>query len=206
MAERSIAAVLKTVDLRGSGGSNPSLSAQSTNSPPQGRGVKKLINMKKMMKVFAAMFCAAMVFVLTGCSKENFDEDIIGTWDAISMRFVSTNAPLPELNYDDTMPFEPGTSWMVFNSDKTGLSYTFDSEEGVTNEYAFTWNIKDETLTINFNLGDYTWPSVLHIDKLKDGTMVLSENNTYEDSYEDGNGQQQTYTATETVYYTYNKR
>ena len=27
MAERSIAAVLKTVDLRGSGGSNPSLSA-----------------------------------------------------------------------------------------------------------------------------------------------------------------------------------
>ena len=152
------------------------------------------------------MFCATMMLAVTGCSKENFDEDIIGTWDAISMRFVSTNAPLPELNYDDTMPFEPGTSWMVFNSDKTGLSYTFDSEEGVTNEYAFTWNIKDETLTINFNLGDYTWPSVLHIDKLKDGTMVLSENNTYEDSYEDGNGQQQTYTATETVYYTYNKR
>ncbi len=29
MAERSIAAVLKTVDLRGSGGSNPSLSAKS---------------------------------------------------------------------------------------------------------------------------------------------------------------------------------
>ena len=28
MAERSIAAVLKTVDLRGSGGSNPSLSAK----------------------------------------------------------------------------------------------------------------------------------------------------------------------------------
>ena len=28
MAERSIAAVLKTVDLRGSGGSNPSLSAE----------------------------------------------------------------------------------------------------------------------------------------------------------------------------------
>ena len=30
MAERSIAAVLKTVDLRGSGGSNPSLSAKET--------------------------------------------------------------------------------------------------------------------------------------------------------------------------------
>ena len=29
MAERSIAAVLKTVDLRGSGGSNPSLSAKN---------------------------------------------------------------------------------------------------------------------------------------------------------------------------------
>ena len=30
MAERSNAAVLKTVDLRGSGGSNPSLSAEET--------------------------------------------------------------------------------------------------------------------------------------------------------------------------------
>ncbi len=37
MAEWSIAAVLKTVDLHGSGGSNPSLSADDQGTPPPER-------------------------------------------------------------------------------------------------------------------------------------------------------------------------
>ena len=40
MAEWSIAAVLKTVELRGSGGSNPSLSAK-----PKGKSGKSTVNL-----------------------------------------------------------------------------------------------------------------------------------------------------------------
>ena len=53
MAERSIAAVLKTVDLRGSGGSNPSLSAKQTTS-----GRRKLAFGFPRSFVFARAFLA----------------------------------------------------------------------------------------------------------------------------------------------------
>ena len=50
MAERSIAAVLKTVDLRGSGGSNPSLSAETQS--PRGMEGSMIDGVRKTLPIF----------------------------------------------------------------------------------------------------------------------------------------------------------
>jgi hypothetical protein len=55
MAEWSIAAVLKTVDLRGSGGSNPSSSAKADENQREGAGFLLRTGMRE------ACFCAGTV-------------------------------------------------------------------------------------------------------------------------------------------------
>ena len=58
MAEWSIAAVLKTVDLRGSGGSNPSLSAKKTGN------LSAQVYLSKQVFCFAGIGC---------CQQTNMD-------------------------------------------------------------------------------------------------------------------------------------
>ena len=162
MAERSIAAVLKTVDLRGSGGSNPSLSAQSTNSPPQGRGVKK-----KMMKVFAAMFCAAMVFALTGCSKD-MEKDIVGTWKVTDVTMTWSYNGQP---YTESEPIEDDLR-LIFNEDKT-----FQATTNGDVEASGTWSLKDDQLTmINDSDGDLGFDTATV--KIDGNSMTLTATQT----------------------------
>ena len=56
VAEWSIAAVLKTVELRGSGGSNPSLSAKTKKASPKGKSKKQEIAQACLKAIFFFYF------------------------------------------------------------------------------------------------------------------------------------------------------
>ena len=67
MAEWSIAAVLKTVDLRGSGGSNPSLSATKNKKPAKPAQQKKTPKKTNVFAFFGVLLCAARSAVFIFC-------------------------------------------------------------------------------------------------------------------------------------------
>jgi len=78
------------------------------------------------MKVFAAMFCAAMVFAFVGCSKEDPAKDIFGTWKAITIIHSETYQ-----GQSHTMTEEPqGDRRISFNEDRSFKTTTNGSVDG----------------------------------------------------------------------------
>ena len=122
MAERSIAAVLKTVDLRGSGGSNPSLSAENTN-PLNNK------DMKKAMKFLTVAFVAALALAVTGCQKDPEDL-IIGSWQVESQVYTTTTG---SRTHTETETPQPGESVVLtFNKDLSFVGTMTWTEDGET--------------------------------------------------------------------------
>lgn len=95
--------------------------------------------MKKTMKLFAAMFCAAMVFAFTGCSKD-YENDIIGSWKVISATITETYQG--ETHTETQTP--EGLNILTFNSDHTYQGST----DGQVNDSG-TWSIDGDKLTMN---------------------------------------------------------
>lgn len=68
------------------------------------------------MKMFAAMFCAAMVFAFTGCSKDT-EKDIVGSWSLVSTTVTET---IQGQSHTETeTPEEGESSIATFNEDHT---------------------------------------------------------------------------------------
>jgi len=97
------------------------------------------------MKMFAAMFCAAMVFALAGCSKEDFEKDIIGTWKVTNVTMSETYQG--QTHTESAVP--EGDNRITFKEDKT-FQATTDGEV----EASGTWSIKDDKLTFNTTYGE----------------------------------------------------
>ena len=119
------------------------------------------------MKLFAALFCAVMTLAFTGCSKDDFEKDIVGTWKAISITFTEV--------YDGQSHTETetpeGDSRITFNSDKT-YQLTTDGEVVARG----TWNIKDDKLTMTITEGDGIGMENATIDiDGSDMTLTMSE-------------------------------
>lgn len=95
--------------------------------------------MMKRMKLFAALFCAALTLGLSSCSKDDFEKDIVGTWKALDITYTETyNGE----SHTETMTPD-GDNRLTFNSDKTFVATT----DGVT-EASGTWSISDDKLTM----------------------------------------------------------
>ena len=95
--------------------------------------------MKKTMKLFAAMFCAAMVFALTGCSKD-YENDIIGSWKVISITETETYQGETQTNSETP----EGLNILTFNSD-----HTYQASTDGQVEDSGTWSIDGDKLTMN---------------------------------------------------------
>ena len=140
MAERSIAAVLKTVDLRGSGGSNPSLSAENTN-PLNNK------DMKKAMRFLTVAFVAALALAVTGCQKDPEDL-IIGSWQVESQVYTTTAG---SRTHTETETPQPGESVVItFNKDLSFVATTTWVEDGETTSVSDrgTYSISGDLLTV----------------------------------------------------------
>lgn len=129
--------------------------------------------MKKGLKVFAAMFCAAMMIGFTACSKDdkvNYEKDIIGSW-LLEGRTITQTVNGQTITEPD--PIEEGESeTYIFREDKTVSSIVVMGDNTFTSEG--TYSIKDDKITISID--DRVSTSTLDIDGNK---MSL----TYTESY-----------------------
>ena len=119
------------------------------------------------MKFIAAMMCAAMVFALTGCSK-NLDKDIVGTWKVTDVTITET--------YNGQSHTESETidddERLIFNEDKT-----FQATTNGRVEVSGTWSLKDDQLTmINNSDGDLDFETATV--KIDGNSMTLTSTQT----------------------------
>ena len=117
------------------------------------------------------MFCAAMFFAFTGCSKD-FEKDIVGSWRLVSTTITET---IQGQSHTETeTPDEGESTIMTFNEDNTcSESVTY---EGQTFTTTGTYSINGDQLTIQ--LQDQDEPSTSTID-IDGNNMTL----TYTESY-----------------------
>lgn len=119
------------------------------------------------MKFIAAMMCAAMVFALTGCSKD-LDKDIVGTWKVTDVTITET--------YNGQSHTESETidddERLIFNEDKT-----FQATTNGRVEVSGTWSLKDDQLTmINNSDGDLDFETATV--KIDGNSMTLTSTQT----------------------------
>lgn len=123
------------------------------------------------MKVFAAMFCAAMVFAFTGCSKD-LEKEIVGSWRWESTTITETIQGQSHTETDT--PDEGESTIFTFNEDNT-CSETV-TYEGQTFTTTGTYSLNGDQLTIQ--LQDQDEPSTSTVD-IDGSDMTL----TYTESY-----------------------
>ena len=119
----------------------------------------------KSIKFFAAMFVAASMFALTGCSKD-YEDEIIGTWKVTSITITETFNG--QSHTEEETP--QGEYTLTFNEDKTVVATTV--EEGHTETDNGTYSIDDDTLIMT--LEGETQRLAIDIDG-DDMTLTASE-------------------------------
>lgn len=123
--------------------------------------------MMKTMKFIAAMMCAAMVFALTGCSKD-LDKDIVGTWKVTDVTMTMT---YNGQSHTESDPIEDDMR-LIFNEDKS-----FQATTNGRVEVSGTWSLKDDQLTmINNSDGDLGFETATV--KIDGNSMTLTSTQT----------------------------
>jgi uncharacterized lipoprotein YehR (DUF1307 family) len=123
----------------------------------------------KSMKMFAALFCTAIVLAFTSCSKDDIEKDIVGTWKGISATYTETyngETRTETMDYEDELR-------LIFNDDKT-FKTTYNGEVDGTG----TWSVKDDKLTMDFGENE-TETYKVNIDG---NDMTLSRSESYGES------------------------
>lgn len=126
----------------------------------------------KSMKVFAAMFCAAMVFAFVGCSKKDLTKDILGSWKATTIIHSETYQ-----GQSRTMTEEPeGDCRITFNEDRTFKATTNGKVDGTGAWYIVDGKLLMTSVGIVMHLG--VEPVTVDIDG-NDMTLTKSETRNY---------------------------
>ena len=120
------------------------------------------------MKFYAAMCCAAMMFVFTGCSKD-LEDEIIGSWSLQSETVTETYNG--QTHTETEYPEEGESTIITFNEDNTFTEVViYDGNDFTTTG---TYSINGDKLTINPE-DDEPSTGTLEIDG-KDMTLTYSE-------------------------------
>jgi len=154
----------------------------------------------KTMKVLVAMFVAATMFAVTGCSKDDEGssinrDDVVGSWSVVKMTISQSISGLTgeyaSLNGSRTQesgPEEGESSIFTFNSDGTAIvSNTYidhDNNDAVLTETGNgTWTLSGKELTLNVTYdNDDTDSQVFMVDEVTSTKLVLSVEQSTTDS------------------------
>ena len=112
----------------------------------------------KSFKAIAAMFCAALVLTLTGCSKDPEDL-IIGTWNAT--KAIATYS-YGGNTQTETETFKEGESQMTFKEDGTVVIKSTDN--GEVSEETGSYTVDDHKITLTAE-GQSMTGDIVSIDK-----------------------------------------
>ena len=152
----------------------------------------------KTMKFFAAMFVAATMFAVTGCSKDEDSvnkDDVVGSWSLDKMIMTQTVSGLTGeyaiYNGSQTQesgPEEGESSIFTFNSDGTiNVANTFidhdNNDEIVTETGTGTWSLSGNKLAFDVVYDNQDTDSQVFVVEEVTGTkLVLSTEKTQTDS------------------------
>lgn len=133
--------------------------------------------MKIHVKIFTAMFAAALALGLLSCSRDNDEPEdlIVGRWE---VQYTSRTSHEDQTTEQSCLGEEE--EWLFcFKHDRTGyISHTYVAE---MNDYEdFTYSISGSTLTITMpeypcgkGSGEGTYTETFNIDKLDNQEAVL---------------------------------
>lgn len=146
--------------------------------------------MKKMFKTLATVMCAVLTFGLTSCC-DDYEDDIIGTWNSQSLiyEFTVSGHSNPDYNesYIDTTDMSSGYDLltMVFKDNGKVTSSAYDEDED-GNMFLRTetadYSVEDDYLLIK----SYGYTEKIKIDKLDDKNLWLTQTDSYQEEWYDG--------------------
>lgn len=137
----------------------------------------------KTMKVLAALFVAASMFVVAGCSKDDSisKNDLVGSWNMTKTYISQTVSGLTGeyASYNGTREheteIEEGTSTVfIFGSDGSFSIVNTDPEGSSTR--TGTWSLSGTTVTMNapYTEGGEPEPQQMNVDEVSGSKLVLS--------------------------------
>ena len=137
----------------------------------------------KTMKVLAALFVAASMFVVAGCSKDDSisKNDLVGSWNMTKTYISQTVSGLTGeyASYNGTREheteIEEGTSTVfIFGSDGSFSIVNTDTESSSTR--TGTWSLSGTTVTMNapYTEGGEPEPQQMNVDEVSGSKLVLS--------------------------------
>ena len=135
------------------------------------------------MKVLAAMFVAASMFVVAGCSKDDESinkDDLVGSWNMTKVHVTETVSGLTDeyaayngTHEQDMNPGEGEATIFIFGSDGT---YTIKNiSPNNTLERTGTWSLSGKTLTVSLPEDDEMHSETMTVDKVTGSNLVLSK-------------------------------
>lgn len=137
----------------------------------------------KTMKVLAALFVAASMFVVAGCSKDDSisKNDLVGSWNMTKTYISQTVSGLTGeyASYNGTREheteIEEGTSTVfIFGSDGSFSIVNTDTESSSTR--TGTWSLSGTTVTMNapYTEGGEPETQQMNVDEVSGSKLVLS--------------------------------
>lgn len=137
----------------------------------------------KTMKVLAALFVAASMFAVAGCSKDDSisKDDLVGSWNMTKTYISQTVSGLTGeyASYNGTREheteIEEGTSTVfIFGSDGSFSIVNTDTESSSTR--TGTWSLSGTTVTMNapYTEGGEPEPQQMNVDEVSGSKLVLS--------------------------------
>lgn len=135
------------------------------------------------MKVLAALFVAASMFAVAGCSKDDSisKDDLVGSWNMTKTYISQTVSGLTGeyASYNGTREheteIEEGTSTVfIFGSDGSFSIVNTDTESSSTR--TGTWSLSGTTVTMNapYTEGGEPEPQQMNVDEVSGSKLVLS--------------------------------
>ena len=125
--------------------------------------------MKIHVKIFTAMFAAALALCFSGCTKDSDDPEtlIVGHWQVPYVSYT------PEETHTTHTSDVTDEEWYFkFREDKTGWVYHIYSD-GYTNYADFTYKIEKDKLILTFPDTDYTYSTMFTLEKIDKKEAVL---------------------------------
>ena len=137
----------------------------------------------KTMKVLAALFVAASMFAVAGCSKDDSisKDDLVGSWNMTKQYVSQTVSGLTGeyASYNGTREheteIEEGTSTVfIFGSDGSFSIVNTDTESSSTR--TGTWSLSGTTVTMNAPSTEGGEPEAqqMNVDEVSGSKLVLS--------------------------------
>lgn len=137
----------------------------------------------KTMKVLAALFVAASMFAVAGCSKDDSisKDDLVGSWNMTKTYISQTVSGLTGeyASYNGTREheteIEEGTSTVfIFGSDGSFSIVNTTPESSSTR--TGTWSLSGTTVTMNapYTEGGEPEPQHMNVDEVSGSKLVLS--------------------------------